>query len=118
MKKIILLTSTILLSIGAWASPSCEKLASIATTNASNYGDEKTVAPIKGKKGTRAYFHNAPSNQCRTPLFVIPKDQVEVLQDIISNGETWAYVVFIGGETQTLTQGWIKKKYLGEMSYF
>ena len=117
MKKLLLLL-VLLVSGGTWASSNCEKLASIATTNASNYGDEKTVAPIKGKKGTRVYFHSAPSNQCRTQLFVIPKDQVEVLQDIKSNGETWAYVLFTGRETQTITQGWVKKKYLGEISYF
>lgn len=117
MKKLLLL-STLLFSAGVWANPNCEKLANIATANASNYGDEKTVALIEGKKGSRAYFHSAPSSQCKTQLFVIPKDKVEVLQDIRSNGEAWAYVVFIGGETPTITQGWIKKNYLGEMNFF
>lgn len=116
MKKLLLI-SALMVSGGAWASSNCDKIASIAQANASNYGDTKTIALIDGKKGTKAYFHSAPLNQCKLNPFIIPGDRVQVLQDIYSNGESWAFVVFIRSDTQTITQGWIKKSHLGEMTF-
>ena len=43
MKKLLLLAIASTFSAGAWASPTCDKLAKIAELNASNYGDEATA---------------------------------------------------------------------------
>lgn len=116
MKKLLLLATALTFSAGAWASPTCDKLAKIADLNASNYGDEAT-ALIQGKKGARVYFHTAPSAQCKSKAFIIPNDKVAILQDIVSNNETWAYVSFVNNKTSKITQGWIKKNSLGEMTF-
>ena len=116
MKKLLLLAASLVFSVGAWASPVCDKLAKVAQANASNYGDEAT-ALIQGKKGSRNYFHTAPSSQCKSKAFIIPNDQVLILQDIISNGESWVYVLFVNDNTSQITQGWIKKSSLGEMTF-
>lgn len=116
MKKLLLLAASLVFSAGAWASPTCDKIAKVAQANASNYGDEAT-ALIQGKKGSRNYFYTAPSNQCRSKAFIIPNDKVLILQDILSNGESWAYVSFVNNKTSQITQGWIKKNSLGEMIF-
>lgn len=116
MKKLSLLIVTSIFSVGVWASPNCEKLAQLAESSASNYGDDAT-AIIQGKKGSRAYFYTAPSNQCKTTTFVIPKDRITLMQDIKSEGETWVYVAFSGGEVPTLTHGWMKKSNIGEVTF-
>ncbi|MEB3766381.1 hypothetical protein [Acinetobacter sp. MD2] len=117
MKKLFLLTIALTYSFSAWASPNCEKLAIIATSNASNYGDT-TTAHIQGKKNTRIYFYSAPSEQCKSQIFIIPNDKITILQDILSNGVMWSYVSYTSkNDLPQITQGWIKKFYIGEMTF-
>lgn len=67
------------------------------------------VARIKGRTGTRAYFHAEDTNcmvngNCRMPQFVVPNDYVLVS----SPTDYSACALYVNGRTGVETKGWIK----------
>lgn len=109
MKKILILTTTMIFSVGAWASPYCDRLAKIADDNGLMFGTKYSFI-VKGQKGFRTYFHSAPSNECKIKnLFVIPKDSVIAYQEFKNENQTWLYVMYIDKDGND-TIGWVKER--------
>ena len=107
MKKLLLLTA--LLSSGAWADTNCQKLSDFADNNYQEL-DALDVMKVTAQKGTRVYFHNAPSQNCKiNQKFIIPNDQVVAYYSIKNEGQEWLYVVYTS-KNNIKTTGWVKKR--------
>ena len=68
-----------------------------------------SVAKIKGRAGTRAYFHREDSacmsnGSCRMPQFIVPNDYILVG----SPTDYSACSLYVNGRTGVYTRGWIK----------
>lgn len=109
MKKLLLLITSSLLSGGAWANASCDKLSKIADNNGLLYGTKYTYT-VQGKKGFRANFHSAPANECKIKdLFLIPNDSVIAYQQFTNENYTWLYVMYVDKNGND-TSGWVREK--------
>ncbi|MBK0062147.1 MULTISPECIES: hypothetical protein [unclassified Acinetobacter] len=110
MKKLILITLLCSASFGVLANTECEKLGEISDNNYQEL-DALEVMEVSIQKGSRVYFHNAPSKSCVIKQkFVIPNDQVIAYYSIKNEGLEWIYVVYTG-KNNIKTTGWVKKKY-------
>lgn len=109
LKKPLLAIFFSLLSFGAWADARCQKLSDFADNNYHEL-DALEIMEVKAQKGTRVYFHNAPSQNCQiNQKFIIPNDQVVAYYLIKNEGQEWLYVIYTG-KNNIKTTGWVKKK--------
>lgn len=109
MKKLLIASLLATLSFGSLAQPSCQDLDKIAQDNGDQYGTKYSFT-AQGPKGSRIYFHSAPSSNCKIKqLFIIPKDSVVAYQEFKNENQTWLYVMYIAKDG-TDTEGWMLKK--------
>lgn len=106
-----------LMSFGSFAQ-TCETLDKLAQNKGIQFGTKYSFV-AKGEKGSRVYFHSAPSDQCKiNQLFIIPKDSVIAYQEFKNESKTWLYVMYISKDG-TDTEGWMREndlKISGSMS--
>lgn len=105
----ILLSMILACSSGAYAQVNCLQLGKIADDNGVMYGT-KYFFVAQGDKGFRAYFHSAPSNQCKIKnLFVIPRDSVIAYQEFKNENQAWIFVMYVD-KNGIDTTGWVKAR--------
>lgn len=108
MKKLLLLIF-LACSSGVYAQVNCSQLSELADNNGTMYGT-KYIFIAQGNKGFRAYFHSAPSNQCKIKnLFVIPQNSVIAYQEFKNENKTWLFVMYIDKNGNDIT-GWVKEQ--------
>jgi hypothetical protein len=52
----------------------------------------------------RLHFHSAPSGQCRTEVFVIPGDAVDVIEEY----EGFSHATYVNPKTGDTADGWVE----------
>lgn len=110
MKKPLLMILLSVLSIGAWAKPTCSQIGSLADDNYLEL-DALSVFEVAGENGSRLYFYSAPSAQCRSDKFVIPKDTVLGYYLFIHENKKWLYAVY-KDKNNNKTSGWLQEEKL------
>ncbi|MGM1003057.1 hypothetical protein [Acinetobacter haemolyticus] len=108
MKKLILLSLIAFNCSVANAKATCTELSNIADNNYVEL-DALELQKFIGSKGEKAFFHSAPSAQCKlNKVFIIPDDVVTAYYTFQNEDKTWLYVVYTSKEGKK-TAGWIPK---------
>lgn len=109
MKKTLLLSALVLCSSGLYAKSTCSELSTIADNNYTEL-DSLELQKVAGSKGDRAFFHSAPSAECKlNKVFIIPNDVVTTYYSFENENKTWLYVVYTSRNGKK-TAGWVAKK--------
>src|SRR6478735_4835500 len=100
-RAIILITVLVASPLATAEDVSCTDIASKADSEA---GMVLPRLSYKVASDGRLYFYSAPSESCRTDVFVIPKDELISYSEL--NG--WLSVMYTHPKTGEISEGWVK----------
>ncbi|MDV7705004.1 hypothetical protein [Acinetobacter pittii] len=108
MKKLFILAILALSCSSPYAKVSCSELSEIADNNYVEL-EALELQKFKGIKGQKAFFHSAPSEECKlNKTFIIPNDVVTAYYSFVNENKTWLYVVYTSKNGKKTT-GWVEK---------
>ena len=65
----------------------------------------------------RLYFHSLPNETCKTDIFIVKGDTIEIIDEYPENSPEFARVIYFSKNMKKDIVGWVKKDALRRMTY-